>query len=99
RSDCSLHFVRCTLGEARLGVLANISVRPSVEASLLDTDEIIGWQLVTKTVALLHQRIKVAAFRIECERCRITRAGRKRCLIGAVRIETLDGCFRLRFDP
>jgi hypothetical protein len=27
--------------------------------SFLHADEIIGWQPVTKTVALLHQRIKV----------------------------------------
>src|SRR5690242_16652594 len=79
-------------------MLADIGVRPSVEPAFLHADKIIGWQPVTKTIALLYQRIEIAAFRVECERRRVTHAGGKGCLIGAVCIEALDGRLRLRLD-
>ena len=45
---------------------------------------------IRSTAARSRWRIKLAAFRIECERCRVTRVGRKRCLIGAVRRFHID---------
>ena len=69
---------------SRLRMRADIGVRPAKPAFLHADDN--RWQPVTKTIAFLHQRIKIAGLRIECERRRVTRAGQM-LLIGAVRIE------------
>ena len=67
-SNCSLHLVRGAVREPRLRMLADIRIGPSIESAFLNTDQIIGWQQITKAVSLLHQGVEIAGLRMECER-------------------------------
>src|SRR4029077_659310 len=98
-SDCCLDLIRSPVRETRLRVLADISVRPSIEPAFLNADQIVRWQQITEAIPLLYQGIEITGLRIERERRRVPCAGGKRPLVRAVRIKSLDGGFRLRLDP
>ena len=76
-------------------MFADISIGPTVEPALLDTDQIIRRQAVAQAIAFLHHGPKLFGLWMEGQ-CR--RVAGARCVGGLVRaisIETLD-C-RLRF--
>jgi hypothetical protein len=79
-------------------MLAYIRIGPSVESTFLDSDQIIGWQQITEAISFLDQGVEITSLWMECESRRVTRAGGKRRLIRAIRVEPLDGRFRLGFD-
>ena len=74
RRDCRLDLIGRERGKSRLCVLTVIGVRPTVEPALLHADQIIRWQVVTQTVALLHPRPKLSCLWMEGQRGRVASA-------------------------
>src|SRR5260370_11325707 len=73
-----------------LRVWADVGVRPSIKATLLDAGQIIRWKPITQSIPLLDKCKQLARLGVECEGGRIAHAGRERRLVRSVRIETLD---------
>src|SRR5262245_6993458 len=76
-------------------MLADICIRPSVKRALLHAHHEVGHE----PVALLHQRVRVASRRIECERGRIAETGRERALVRSIGIKALDRRLNLGLNP
>jgi hypothetical protein len=58
-------FVRREIGKTRLRMVADVRIRPTIKSALLNTDQIIGWQIVAQTITFLHQCPKVPSLRLE----------------------------------
>src|SRR4029453_17602342 len=87
------------LRKARLRMLADIRIRPSVKRALLHACHKVRHEPVAESVALLHQGVKVARRRIESERGRIAQAGRERALVRSIGIEALNRRLDLGLYP
>src|SRR5258707_11859112 len=97
--DRGLHLVGRVFCKARLRMLAGVGVGPAVEPALLDTDEIVGDELVAEAVTFLNDGVEVAGVRLERERGRIARSRREGRLVLAVPVEALDRRLWFRLDP
>src|SRR5207248_8147589 len=96
--DRRFDLVGRELREPGLRVLADIRIGPAVEPALLDSDQVIGWQIVAEPVALLHDRPQFAGLRMKGECGRVAGAGGDRCLVRSVGIEPLDRRLGLGLD-
>src|SRR5262249_6837278 len=91
------HFFWRALCETWLRVGPDIRIRPSIKGAASDMREVIRWQIVAESIALLNAGIKFSSNWVKCERSRIAHSRSKRSLARPVCLESLNGGLDLRF--
>src|SRR5262245_1764322 len=85
-NDGTLNKVRPLALVFRVVIAADIGVWPTVESAILDGRNVIGYEIVTEGVALIHGDPHRVSARLQCERYWIAQPGSEHAMASPVGI-------------
>src|SRR3954447_19787116 len=68
--------LRLLLLYPRSDIVPDVAVRPSIKSTILYGGEVIRWQVVTKSIALIHAGVQRTGARVQRDAHRVAQAGR-----------------------
>ena len=67
RNDRPGHEIGLLRLDARINIVADVAVRPAIEAAILDGSKIIGWQVIAEFIAFVNAHPHGARDRLDTQ--------------------------------